>query len=184
MKKIITTCLIILILSYCFTACNDDTKANNNVNNVSISILETELKGSDDEFKFTINENPNGFSFEYIKDTFVSDVTYSGSADKKQNVTNVTIVYNNVSNNIITNKSKMSTALDHLLNDPGSLTLGETRAVDCFVDLISIHSALGVEKVNTDTVLDIICENKTTEINGWSISVKSSGSTVTITMNK
>lgn len=179
MKKITTICLIILTLLCYFTACNEGTKANN----ISISDLETALKGSDDEFKFAVNEDSNGFSFEYIKDTFVSDVTYSGSADKKQNVTDVTIVYNDISNDIITNKSKMSTALSHLLSSPGSVTLGEAKATECFIDLMSIHVALGVENSNTDTILDIICENKTVEINGWLISVKSEGSTVTITMN-
>lgn len=185
MKKIIVLCLTVSVLLCCLAACNSNSKASKDVINVSISTLEAKLKGSDDEFEFTIKETSSGYSFEYIKSTATSNVTYSGAADKDQSVTSVEIVYNKVDNDIVTNKSVMRTALDHLSNNNWrQLTIGEVRAANCFVDLLAIHMLLGEEDVSTETLLDIVCENKTIKINGWSVSAKSIASTVTISMNK
>ena len=185
MKRIILICLTMVMIFGCFSACNKaDANENEQISKFSVSVLESELRGSDNEFKFVIEETANGFSFEYNKDYMLSDFTYSGTADEKQNVSNITIVYNNINNEIITNKSRMSTALDHLLNDSGSVTLGEATAANCFIDLLSLHKVVGVENASTDAILSIICEGQVAEVNGWSISVKVIGSTVTTTMKK
>lgn len=177
LKIVLTTLLGICV--FCAVGCKNNTNANTDEKNVSITALETELKGSNDDFKFTVNESSSGFSFKYINDY----ATYSGTADEKQNVTDITFVYSNISNDVITNKNQIKKAMVRLINDPGSLTIEEIYALGCVIDFESLQSALGVES-NSDTAVDIICENKTTEINGWSVSVKSSDSTVTVTVNK
>lgn len=186
MKNLLKIALTVLlgICVICAVSCNNNTNIdgntpNTNENNVSITALETELKGSDDDFKFTINESSSGFSFKYVED----NATYSGEADENQNIISATFVYNNISNALITDKNKMVDALSRLLNKPGSLRLSELYAVDCVCDVASLQKALGAEYI-LFTAIDIVCENKTTEINGWSVSVKTSESTVTVTVNK
>ena len=173
LKIVLTTFLGICV--FCAVGCNNNAKTND----VSITALETELKKSNSNFKFTVNESSSGFTFRCVNNY----ATYSGTADEKQNVTDITFVYNNISNDVITNKNQIKKAMTRLLNDPGSLTIEEIYAVGCVIDFESLQSVFGVES-NLDTAVDIICENKTTEINGWSVSVKSSESTVTITANK
>jgi len=165
----------------CFTACNND----NNDYNISITNLEAGFSASDEKFKFTISEKSDGFSFEYIDNIFGTEVTYSGSADKKQNITNFTIIYKDISTETLYSVSKMNTALSHLIQDPDSLTINEMVATGCLFDLMQLYYTIGVDDdVTIATILDNIHENKTTEMNGWSVSVKTSGSTVTFTMNK
>ena len=191
MKKIISLCLTIIIVLSCFVACDNNNSNSNSNNNsssasnakeISIAVLESAFKRSHSKFNFTKTETSNGFSFKYVDSTF--SITYSGTADKKENITSVTIVYDGVSPEIISSRSKMNNIFNRVLNDAYSLTFGETKAANCYGDLIVIYGVLGKGDASEAELLDIICDGKTAKVEGWAVSSKLVDKTFTITMEK
>lgn len=175
MKKIIAMCLTIIVLMGCLAACNNGEKGDNKI---SMSTFETEMKTAHEEFKFNVSESSSGYSFEYS----TLDTTYSGTADKKQNIKNVTITYNYIKNEIITDKSKMRDIISRT-SKPLSLKVAELKALGFYLDVtIIVSNILGAKEMDVDSLIDVICNNESIKINGWSVSVKSRGSSATITM--
>lgn len=188
MKKIILVCLTFIMVLSCLVACdnnnnnNNNSDSQNNAKEISITALESEFGRSHSNFNFTTTTTSNGFSFEYVNSTF--DATYSGTADKKRNVTSVTIVYEDINKEIISSKSKMHTIFYGLLNDPYSLTFSEAKAANCYGDLIELYGVLGKEIESETEILAVLCDGRRVEVEGWTISAKLVGTTFTITMEK
>ena len=144
---------------------------------VSITSVESELNKSHSTLRFNIKEQDDQVVFDYI-DTFWK-IEYSGTADKNQNVQSIKIVYSGVSADIVKNKSKMITIMNDSL-PAQNVTFGETKVAMACSDLLDIYTILGAERKDIDSALEVFCDGKTEQINGWRISVKQIGTTLTI----
>lgn len=186
MKKLVLIFLSILLLSSCLTACANTTSQTttpkkDTATKISLSSLENEFRKSDDDFTFSVSPSSSGYSFSYKNRTF--NINYSGTADGNKNVTSLTITHNEIDGSLLTNRSKMYTVLNKLSTNLTSMTLGESKAASCFVNLGIVYSFLNLS-TNTSDILTDLSTNKTTTQNGWTVTSNVSGSTHTITMSK
>ena len=147
MKKVMSLFIVlstfVVILTSCATAAT--------TNGIKIETFEQEL--SSGEWNFSIKEKDDGFPFDYTDNSSVTNITYSGLADKNKNVKSISITNNDIDTDYLSNYSKFKKVFE---KSSGQMTIADVRMLTCVLDLWHLKSTINPSLANSSESNDEI----------------------------